>query len=63
MFEAFFLEKMYVFSFSVYFLQDRMFASLTDIISVTTLLSITPTVRDALLAFKRGDLRGTVLYT
>ena len=40
-----------------------MFASLTDIISVTTLLSITPTVRDALLAFKRGDLRGTVLYT
>ena len=39
-----------------------MFASLTDIISATTLLSITPSVRDALLAFKRGDSRGALLF-
>ena len=38
-------------------MKERMFTSLTDIISATTLLSITPSVRDALLAFKRGDLR------
>ncbi|CAB4012083.1 Hypothetical predicted protein, partial [Paramuricea clavata] len=37
--------------------KERMFSSLTDIISVTTLLSITPSVRDALQALKRGDSR------
>ncbi|XP_046854864.1 integrator complex subunit 1-like [Xenia sp. Carnegie-2017] len=38
-------------------IKERMFASLTDIISATTLLSITPTVRDAIMAFKLGDTR------
>lgn len=44
-----------------FFFQERMFVSLTDIISAATMLSVTPTVRDALLAFKRGDSRGTVV--
>ena len=51
----------FLFSLTSYlwlFVQERMFLSLGDLISLTILLSVTPAVREAASALARGDHKG-----
>ena len=40
-------------------LQDRMLLSLTDLIVLAALLSVSPSIKEAVAAYTRGDRKGT----
>ncbi len=45
-----------------HYYQDRLLQSLTDLVALTALLSVTPTVREAASAVVRGDQKGKQIW-